>query len=468
MIICYRYAILAIAAMLVACTTNTVDDNSITPTTDGDNTNDSTPAGVIEWMDEMLSEYYLYNSEYNSMERDMDRDYDEFLEDHLLSMSTNVFDKKWYDYYNEYSIYSYIDRESTGGVSMSRSLNATELGYGVVNFVIFTDYSSKPFGFGVLGVYPDSPAERAGVVRGDIITKVGSSSINSYNYYSLILSLLYPSSGATVELTMYDNSVKSITAETIEPNPILKSGYLDQDEEIGYIAYAQFNSSFDDELRDAVRGVSGAKELILDLRINGGGYNSSAVIFGSAIRGSSSATEVFSEYVYNSTITNRYTKYDYFKSSEGILSLPVKRIYCLVSSSTASASELLINALEGIGYDVILIGDTTKGKNVGMFIFYKTSDGYTYELAPICFASKNAAGFYEYQDGFSPDYYVNEYNNFTDYGVGESLVDAAIYHIENGSFPVVSVARSGSTLELHAGEVFGRNRPHTMIMEIDE
>ena len=50
--------------------------------------------------------------------------------------------------------------------------------------------------------------------------------------------------------------------------------------------------------------------------------------------------------------------------SAGSLNLP--RVYCLVGNGTASASELVINSLEGIDLDVILIGEKTTGKNVGM------------------------------------------------------------------------------------------------------
>ena len=45
------------------------------------------------------------------------------------------------------------------------------------------------------------------------------------------------------------------------------------------------------------------------------------------------------------------------------LNLP--RLYVIVSSGTASASEAVVNGLRGIGLEVVLVGQKTNGKNVG-------------------------------------------------------------------------------------------------------
>lgn len=69
------------------------------------------------------------------------------------------------------------------------------------------------------------------------------------------------------------------------------------------------------------------------------------------------------------------------------------RVYCLVGNGTASASELVINSLEGIDLDVILIGEKTTGKNVGMEYEEYTVRNNTYRVVPITFQSYNAKGF---------------------------------------------------------------------------
>lgn len=90
--------------------------------------------------------------------------------------------------------------------------------------------------------------------------------------------------------------------------------------------------------------------------------------------------------------------------------LNLHRVYCLVTNNTASASELVINSLEGIGIDVILIGNTTRGKNVGMEGVELTAGTDKYLLFPITFQAYNAAGFGDFENGFTPDFVIDENN----------------------------------------------------------
>jgi hypothetical protein len=78
------------------------------------------------------------------------------------------------------------------------------------------------------------------------------------------------------------------------------------------------------------------------------------------------------------------------------LSLP--RVYVLVSESTCSASEAIINSLRGVNVDVRLIGSTTCGKPYGFF--GQDNCGITY--FPIEFQGVNAKGFGGYANGFIP------------------------------------------------------------------
>ncbi|EKC59410.1 protein containing Peptidase S41 domain protein, partial [human gut metagenome] len=45
--------------------------------------------------------------------------------------------------------------------------------------------------------------------------------------------------------------------------------------------------------------------------------------------------------------------------------LDLPRLYVIVSSGTASASEAVVNALRGIGLEVVLVGQKTNGKKCG-------------------------------------------------------------------------------------------------------
>lgn len=79
-----------------------------------------------------------------------------------------------------------------------------------------------------------------------------------------------------------------------------------------------------------------------------------------------------------------------------MLNLP--RVFVLSSGDTASASEAFINGLRGIDIEVILIGETTRGKPYG---FYGIDNcGVTYFT--VHFKGENAKGFGDYADGFIP------------------------------------------------------------------
>ena len=74
-----------------------------------------------------------------------------------------------------------------------------------------------------------------------------------------------------------------------------------------------------------------------------------------------------------------------------------------MSENTASASELIINALKGVDFPVVLIGSQSEGKNVGMEVTHEMYNGRRFEFAPITYWGLNARDEYAPKDGFLPD-----------------------------------------------------------------
>ena len=103
-----------------------------------------------------------------------------------------------------------------------------------------------------------------------------------------------------------------------------------------------------------------------------------------------------------------YSSYPNLGTSLSAGSLNLPRVYCLVGNGTASASELVINSLEGIDLDVILIGEKTTGKNVGMEGVVRSFHNYDFLLFPVSFYIENAKGFRDYSDGFTPDVQIDD------------------------------------------------------------
>ena len=78
------------------------------------------------------------------------------------------------------------------------------------------------------------------------------------------------------------------------------------------------------------------------------------------------------------------------------LNLP--RVFVLTGPSTCSASESIINSLEGVNVQVIQIGSTTCGKPYGFF----PQDNCAVTYFSIEFQGVNAKNFGAYTDGFTP------------------------------------------------------------------
>ena len=109
--------------------------------------------------------------------------------------------------------------------------------------------------------------------------------------------------------------------------------------------------------------------------------------------------------------------------------LNLSRVFFIVSGSSASASELIINNLKPY-MEVKLIGDTTYGKPVGFFPIEISK----YAIYPISFRTINSAGNADYYSGFAPDKLTNDGVNKNWGDVTEPSLAAALKYISTGAF----------------------------------
>lgn len=218
-------------------------------------------------------------------------------------------------------------------------------------------------------------------------------------------------------------------------------------------------------------------EVILDLRYNGGGYVAISAELGTMISGIEATNQIFTELTYNDKQINKNilipfptTTYGIAKSYGSGIQLPtldLSRVYIIASRNTASASELLINGLRGIDFEVVLIGNSTVGKPYGWVP--EDNCGTTYST--IQFMTANAKGFGDFSDGFVPASLNNETNQvrgclvYEDVNhllgdIDEKMLATAIHHIETGSCPSNSIHarnKSSDPLARTVGEIIRRN-----------
>jgi carboxyl-terminal processing protease len=85
-------------------------------------------------------------------------------------------------------------------------------------------------------------------------------------------------------------------------------------------------------------------------------------------------------------------------AGQALPSLNLPRVFVLTSGSTCSASESIINSLQGVNVQVIEIGSTTCGKPYGFY----PADNCAVTYFSIQFQGINAKSFGDYPDGFTP------------------------------------------------------------------
>lgn len=232
--------------------------------------------------------------------------------------------------------------------------------------------------------YPDSPARKAGLKRGDAIFKVNGKDITLDNYADLLL--YSPSAVFEVLNEKGDGFDKvSMSAVNMYQNPVLVSKVFESDgKKVGYLHYTSFTLESCAELIEACKMFKeqGVKELILDLRYNGGGYVITENLLASML---APADVVKNKSVFETEIWNKdYMEYykkkgedlnTYFETEYKFTDLNGKKhsystkdanigldkIIALVGGNTASASESILVGLKPY-MNIQLIGNRTYGK----------------------------------------------------------------------------------------------------------
>ncbi|TDB63796.1 S41 family peptidase [Arundinibacter roseus] len=312
--------------------------------------------------------------------------------------------------------------------------NGNEL-YGIVTYVI-----------------KGSPAEKAGFKRGDFFTQVNGQQLTLSNYYALLYTGKETKAIRLGQLNASNQVVdsetsRSIASQVLQSDPVyFDTVFVNGSKKVGYLVYHQFvpgpnNSSvktYDQALEKVFASfkTKGINELIIDFRYNRGGYVSSATQLASMIAKGVSSTDVFYYKEYNKIVTpsleKQYGKSFFFESfltkSQNVGG-NLNRVIFLTSTSTASASELVINGLKPF-MPVVIIGGKTTGKNVGSITISDDSKRIKWGIQPIVSRSANSLRSSEYTAGFEPNVAKTEGSVLYPYGdPRDPLLGEALYQI---------------------------------------
>ena len=370
----------------------------------------------------------------------------------------------------------------------------TEAGY---EFNLFTEDNKSVFGC-IVYIKPGTPAEQAGLKRGDCFSSINGTAMTMTNYQELLSKISQPHSIGKLNPNTGQTTTVSLSVIEYAENPVLMDTiYYMESKKIGYLVYNLFardskpgGITYEKELNDLFGKfeTEGVNELIVDLRYNSGGAVNTSIILSSMIS-NLSEKDVFGYQKYNSKLDKALSDYygkdynvDYFydniewydDKNKIVESVKINKltklnqVYFIVSGRTASASELVINCLKPY-MKVILIGKKTVGKNVGSITIYEENEEKqktnSWGMQPIILKLENKDHFSDYGNGFTPDVDANEsVSDMRELGdIDEILLGAALNHILGKT----SVKRSNVALEpTHIGSSIDRI-PVRKIMYLD-
>ena len=301
-------------------------------------------------------------------------------------------------------------------------------------------------------VLKGSPADLAGVQRGDVFAKVDGVQLTDANYTANLInkeSFTLTFAKIVGGVITPTGKTATMTAVQLQEDPVFLSKVIDiNGSKVGYLVYNGFTSDFDLELNTAFQQfkTAGVSKLILDLRYNGGGSVQTAIYLASMIYTTNTST-LFTKSVYNGILTPYITTTygdSFFNSNftdkiktTAINTLNLKDVYFIVSGETASASELLINGLKPY-MNVKSIGTNTYGKYVASLTLkdYDANNNlvttHKYAMQPIVAKYANSLGVSDFVTGLVPDITLKEdIGNMLQLGdENETLLKAALDNIK--------------------------------------
>jgi carboxyl-terminal processing protease len=210
----------------------------------------------------------------------------------------------------------------------------------------------------VLTVFEGSPAEKAGIKKDDVITKVNGDAIAG-EATDIATAKIKGEPGTKVKLTIDppgDRPERTVAVERASIDiPVARGAQREVDgKKVGWVQLFSFSSGAHGKLREEIdeQIKKGAEGIVLDLRGNGGGLLTEAVLVSSIF---------IEDGLIVSTDGRRKPKREFTAKGDAIdEKVPV---VVLVDRGTASASEIVSGALRD-RKRATLVGEKTFGKGV--------------------------------------------------------------------------------------------------------
>ena len=270
----------------------------------------------------------------------------------------------------------------------------------------------------VVTVIPNSPAEQAGVLPGDVFIEVDGRPVSGLSQAEL--SAMVPGPRGVAVTIVFDRNGELLAFEIIRdvfPLPNVSFELIAGD--IAHISMLDFNDLSRSQLDEALEAVDiqNTGGLIFDIRDNPGGTLASAIEIGSA----------FIEDGILLRQVARDRSEEVTRASGGYADVDVP-IVVLVDETSASASEVIAGAMQDYGVATI-IGETTFGKGTVQNL-PELSNGGCLRVTVRRWLTPN--GHWIHEHGITPDIIVEWNQSESDQAPAEDpQLAAAIQHLQS-------------------------------------
>lgn len=344
--------------------------------------------GKVDLLEEIINKRFLYETDVKELESGLYRGLMSGLDD-------------------PYAVY-YDEEEYR---ELQESVSGTYCGIGIM-----VSQNVKTGLVTVIKVFKDSPGEKAGILPGDILYKVGDVDVTTEDLDLIVSKHIKGVEGTVVRLTVLRGTeyveLKAIRGQIEVPTVEYK--ILNGD--TGYVAVSQFDLVTADQFAKAVEDMeaNGMKRMVIDLRGNPGGVLDSAVDMAAYLlpedEDKFDGNIVYTEdkdgkgeryYCKNGLISfegsnpqNNNPRYP--KKDGHELDLPIA---VLINENSASAAELFSGCLQDYGWATI-VGTTSFGKGIVQNLIPLT-DGSAVKLTTERYFTPS--GFCLHEIGITPD-----------------------------------------------------------------
>lgn len=322
-------------------------------------------------------------------------------------------------------------------------VNGQDVGYGV--FVNGLEAVADGAPLTVRYVDPGSPADIAGIARGDTVVTVDGVAAATLVASGDFSSLSSDSAGTTLSLVTSNGTgthSNTLTSAVYTLTPVQGTRILTSPEgrSIGYVmvtdaidqaltpydaAFAQFKSA-------------GVQDVVVDLRYTGSGTVGDGEIMASYPDTAATSGQTYVNLYFNQFIADLQNQYYTFDPEANGLALT--RVFVLTGPRTCGVAEQFINGLSPF-VSVVTVGDTTCGKPVGSTP--ASNCGTTYSI--MTFQVANGANSGAYYGGLAATCPVSEDLSVAIGDDADPLLAGAVTYADTGACPAGAMAAGAGT-----------------------